>query len=307
MELQGFFEDRAKVAFPGVMDSPSVPPYRTRGAVSKLASTVPSNSSSSPVKASRRVLTSVSSQDTNDEDYETTRRPPANRRNLRSLPNRKRHQLQSFSDAEESVMSVGSGATSVSSSNDLLLPAAQTPPPPPPLRQTRSMQKRLPSSLSSSGKSVWTTDDEGFSMTLRTRSQHRKRKVEVLENSDDEEEVEEEGEEEEEEDDDNDNDGENETSVDRDTDYELERVPVRKGGGGRKGKGRRGRRRTPRQHKPVATKEVESSGSTRQLRKRCKVVSYSEDEEQEDYDTEIPLTCITSRSGRIVKPTSKLF
>lgn len=239
MELQGFFEDRAKVAFPGVMDSPSVPPYRTRGAVSKLASTVPSNSSSSPVKASRRVLTSVSSQDTNDEDYETTRRPPANRRNLRSLPNRKRHQL----------------------------------------------------------------NDEGFSMTLRTRSQHRKRKVEVLENSDDEEEVEEEGEEEEEEeDDDNDNDGENETSVDRDTDYELERVPVRKGGGGRKGKGRRGRRRTPRQHKPVATKEVESSGSTRQLRKRCKVVSYSEDEEQEDYDTEIPLT-ITSRSGRIVKPT----
>ncbi len=58
----------------------------------------------------------MSSQDTNDEDYETTRRPPANRRNLRSLPNRKRHQL----------------------------------------------------------------NDEGFSMTLRTRSQHRKRKKMIM-------------------------------------------------------------------------------------------------------------------------------
>ena len=336
-DLQFFFEYEGKAVFPGLVGSPerpSTPPYRTRGAVSKLASsTGGQGTSSSPVKTTRSNLTSVSSLDTLDEDhhYPSRRRPPpavasaaaaaANRRSQRTRSKRGRPRIQSTSsaaldssDAEENA-SVGSRA-STSSYNEFL---TSTPPPTATMRQTRSMKRRLPSSLTSSGNTAWTTDEEesGFSMTLRNRSQHsRKRKAKLLDNSDEDEdqdgdESEEEEEEEEEDemhddeddiDEDDDEEENGESSVERDSEDE-ESAPVV----GRRS-GRNGGTKRPMRKSSVGQRTMMTiSFSGRQLRKRRKVVRYSEDEEDmDDYDMEIPIT-VTSRSGRIVKPTSKFI
>lgn len=144
-------------------------------------------------------------------------------------------------------------------------------------RQTRSMQRTQLPSLSSSESTC--ADEPGHSMRLRTReSEHpigrpgrSKRRAEELDESGDDE----------------------EESGESDSGEEYVETPSQRGRGKR---GRRGRGRPPKRGPP-------RGGERRQLRKRRRVSSYSEEEEG-GACYGVPRT-VTSRSGRLVKPATK--
>ena len=241
----------------------SIHSYMTRHALSKLADT--SVFIDRPTSSHSRESSMESSFNVEEEDNNIILRRSC--RILHSRSNRTTYLSDNCKKDIESCSdaeeSLTTGSSSVSSYNDSV---AQK-------RQTRSMQKEL---LSSPVSDVSSVDKEDHSLTPRTRSGTRsggrkRRKVRTAEL------------------DDSDEDDYSEKGGDKEeesVDGESEEYYVEKRRGHGKGK------RIKEQRVPT----------TMNLRKRRRILSYSEDEEEND-----TRCTVTSRSGRVVKRTIKSY